>query len=227
MRDISQITDQELLSLLTGNIPLEDVKNILSDPAIYDNQHIKEQDFSYHYADALRNQIEFETDSEDWKDQHFENLIQGELTARNINFWIKDPKLIFTTTISTSVDKTVEKFTHWVNTNKQKIIMVEKFIKGEALIKTDQELNLDIDVNNTAGININDLGHEFDIKLYETFDTQWISDDLSVEQKNSIAVGFLSGVNEFMEGNNWTIDHVDLWFYGPIDIVQQKKYIDV
>lgn len=227
MRDISQITDQELLSLLTGNIPLEDVKNILSDPAIYDNQHIKEQDFSYHYADTLRNQIEFETDSEDWKDQHFDNLIQGELIARNINFWVENPKLIFTTTISTSVDKTVEKITHWVNTNKQKIIMIEKFIKGEALIKTDQELNLDIDVNNTAGININDIGHEFDIKLYETFDTQWISDDLSVEQKNSIVVGFLSGVNEFMEDNNWTIDHVDLWFYGPIDFVQQKKYINV
>lgn len=227
MRDISQITDDELSALVSRDISLEAVKNILSDTSIYENGRIKEQDFSYLYAEALRDQIEYESDSDAWQDQHFNNLIQGELTARDINFWIDGPSLIFVTTLSTKIDKTIEKFTHWINDNKQKIIMVEKFISGEAIIKTDHPLSLDVNLYSSSGINISDLSYEFNSKLYGIFDTQWISDVLSAEQKNIIASGFSSGANEYMEENGWHIDHVDLWFYGPIEVTETKEYIYV
>lgn len=229
MKDVGQITDQEILRIVGADQDkAEKVKTIINDPSmVTDIGLLDETSFSQRYAGLNEDLISHDKDSTEWINENDENLIEGEVIVRKLNTIIQDLTLVFTWKISPTVYGSVEEITYWKNIRNQNIGLSIRYGSGEAILETVDDIRYLINLDNKNGIDINNLGYEFNTRLYDQQSSFWIRNAIDETDFKIIKKGFESNANQYMEENDWTVDRVELWFYGPLDIQKQEKYVDV
>ena len=125
------------------------------------------------------------------------------------------------TWILTTVEKkSVEEIEFWSKDGKT-IKRSTGFRWGKVYCESDEKP--DIDLENPEGISVFDCGHDFEL---DSLDDGWSDDveypdDLDEEEQERMNELWDEDAYEAWEGEGWSNDDSETWFYGPLDLKEE------
>ena len=106
---------------------------------------------------------------------------------------------------------------HWYKDNKQ-IIREEGYRWGTFYCESDGQP--DIDLDNEDGYDL--TNSDYDWELDNLDDGCWVDwefpDDMDEEEQERIQALWEEDYFEGLEGDGWTNDDTEYWFYGPLEL---------
>jgi len=125
------------------------------------------------------------------------------------------------TWILTTVEKkSVEEIEFWSKDGKT-IKRSTGFRWGKVYCESDEKP--DIDLENPEGISVFDCGHDFEL---DSLDDGWSADveypdDMDEEEQERMNELWDEDAYEAWEGEGWSNDDSETWFYGPLDLKEE------